>query len=48
MEKRGDAAAAGVVPGPRDNYALVERVRRFRWPGRLVAAPRGATSPTIT
>jgi len=41
MEKHGDAPGAGVVPGHRDKYALVERERRFL----LARAPSGGATP---
>jgi hypothetical protein len=40
MEKRGDAAGAGVVPGHRDKCALTERERRFL----LARPPRGGAA----
>jgi CYTH domain-containing protein len=40
MEKHGDAPRAGVVPGHRDKYALVERERRFL----LAGPPRGGAA----
>jgi CYTH domain-containing protein len=40
MEKRGDTPAAGVGPGHRDKYALVERERRFL----LAGPPRGGSA----